>query len=378
MKLIHITTGDPDGIGLEVALKALSQIELVEGVHFVLWRSCHAPQDMFGLLDKGLKRVTLTNVDLLENAIAEAQKKMSSQHTGKHILWDLSLPETPALWVKTAGQFCLKNPDNEALVTGPLSKTQMQKEGFAERGHTPLLKKISQVRQVYMCFIGDSFNVVLLTGHLPLKKVEWNKEDLQQCIKLCLDFKEFLISRLTTDHRALSHFNFQSFSKSNFKSSDKATSLGQRAFLNWNLFNGIEGKKVGVLGFNPHAGEEGLLGSEEDGLKGILDQWKMQVEGPLVPDTAFFQENWSRFFMYICMYHDQGLIPFKMIHGRKSFQLSLGLPFMRVSVSHGTAKDIFRQNRGDFESMKRALLWPFLSGWTNGLNIMQNTVFHNR
>ena len=142
--------------------------------------------------------------------------------------------------------------------------------------------------------------------------MQWSEDSLDSCIKLCLDVHPYLV----------------------------------RA-----------DKKIGVLGLNPHAGEEGLLGDEDIALKKRLNKWEGLVEGPLVPDVAFFKENWPRFFMYICMYHDQGLIPFKMIHHRKSFQLSLGLPFMRVSVSHGTAKDIYGQNKADPESMKRALLW---------------------
>ena len=116
-------------------------------------------------------------------------------------------------------------------------------------------------------------------------------------------------------------------------------------------------KKLAVLGLNPHAGEEGLLGTEEHLIKQDLEKWKNKVEGPLVPDVAFLKKNRQKFFIYICLYHDQGLIPFKMIHERKSFQSSLGLPFIRTSVSHGTAKDIFGKNKAEAESMKQALLW---------------------
>ena len=306
MKLIHITTGDPDGIGLEVALKALNKIRRVKGVQFVLWRSNCAPKDMFHLLNKQFKIVTVKELKFLK----ELKK------TEENVLWDLALPEQPTQWVAQAGALCLKNPHAQALVTGPLSKTQMQKEGFKERGHTALLKKISKVPHVYMCFLGDDFNVTLLTGHTPLKKIQWSEKDLDHCIKLCLDVHPSLVRADQT---------------------------------------------IGVLGLNPHAGEEGLLGTEDIALKRALCKWMGLVEGPLIPDVAFFKENWTRFFMYICMYHDQGLIPFKMVHGRKSFQVSLGLPFMRVSVSHGTAKDIYGQNKADLASMRRAILWAIRS-----------------
>ena len=321
MRFIHITTGDLDGVGLEVALKALSKTGPIKGTQFVLWRPALAPKEMLPLLNKQFKQVTIKTTKLLHKSKTSSflnflklnhSALYNKYKTTSGVLWDLALLEQPTHYVLRAGHFCLKNPRKEVLLTGPLSKTQMQKEGFKERGHTGLLQKISGAPYVYMCFLGEYFNVTLLTGHIPLKKVAWSQESLNHCIKLCLNMKNHLLPLR---------------------------------------------KKIGVLGLNPHAGEAGLLGTEEITLKTTLNKWPNQVEGPLVPDTAFFKKNWPRFFMYICLYHDQGLIPFKMIHGQKSFQLSLGLPFTRVSVSHGTAKDIYGQNKADPESMAQALLW---------------------
>ena len=309
MKLIHITTGDPEGIGLEVALKALNELGPVKGVRFVLWRARSAKEDMLRLTGKHFRRLTtlLSSAKEVKNVLAGSKIAIVREN----VLCDMALPETPTRWVAEVAGLCRKNPKTESMVTGPLSKTQMQKEGFKERGHTGLLKKISGMPYVYMCFLGDCFNVALLTGHVPLKKVKWNGQSLNHCVRFCLNLKQSL---------------------------------------------DIKGEKVGVLGFNPHAGEGGLLGTEELALQEEIKKWP-DVEGPLVPDTAFFEANWKKYFMYICLYHDQGLIPFKMTHGRKSFQLSLGLPWTRVSVSHGTAKDRAGQNKADPESMKRALLW---------------------
>jgi len=237
-----------------------------------------------------------------------------ADRNGNVSLVDMALPPTPTQWVAKATQYCLKHKENNALVTGPLSKTQMQKEGFNERGHTDLLKQLSQTEHIFMSFLGSYFNVVLLTGHVPIKGINWNNEKLNKCIELCLKLKNKL-------------------------------PLSQQK------------KKIGILGFNPHAGEQGLLGDEEFLLKQVIKKWKDKVEGPLAPDVAFFRENWRIFSIYICLYHDQALIPFKMIHERKSLQLSLGLPFIRTSVSHGTAKDLFGKNNADMESMKQALLW---------------------
>ena len=311
MKKIHITTGDPDGIGLEVSLKALSLLGPKKNIQFVLWRSATAKKEILQVVDKCFNRTRINKTKLIKG---DYKKK-------ENILLDLADSPSPTQWVVNAAKQCLKNKTNEALVTGPLSKTQMNQEGFEEKGHTDLLKKLSHTRYVFMTFMGKSFNVTLLTGHAPLRKVKWSKSSLNKCIELCLNLKP---------HLPPSHQNK---------------------------------KRIGLPGFNPHAGEEGLLGTEEFSLKANIKKWKEFVEGPLVPDVAFLTENQKKYFIYICLYHDQALIPFKMTHQRKSFQLSLGLPFIRTSVSHGTGKDIFGKNKADPQSMKEALLWAVRSLW---------------
>ena len=300
MKKIHITTGE--GIGLEVSMKALLELGPQKDTQFILWRHSSADSNLLKLIDKVFKRTLVNNTEL------------DSIEKNNNILMDQALNSKPTEWVVAAAKRCLKDPEKERLVTGPLSKVQMQKDGFKEKGHTELLKKLSNTNAVFMCFLGRDFNVVLLTGHIPLKHVKWKPEDLEKCLDLSLKLK----SHLPPDQ---------------------------------------QNKKLAVLGFNPHAGEEGLLGEEEWGLKEVLEKRKKRVEGPLVPDVAFLKSNWKKFHTYICLYHDQALIPFKMQHGFQSLQLSLGLPFVRTSVSHGTAKDIFGENQASPESMKQALLW---------------------
>jgi len=114
------------------------------------------------------------------------------------------------------------------------------------------------------------------------------------------------------------------------------------------------------LGLNPHAGDSGLIGSFDDlVLKPILDRLRQEgflIEGPLVPDVAFLKTNWKKYLAYVACYHDQGLIPFKMIHGFESgVHLTLGLPFIRTSVDHGTAKDLFDLDHADDRSMREAI-----------------------
>ncbi len=308
MKQVHITTGDEDGIGLEVSLKALQQLPLSKGSHaqFVLWRK------------KKDKKECLLNNPLMDSIPLEviscrSIEQLHNIEKTKNTLIDMACHLSPTQWVIQAGQYCLSDPLETALVTAPLSKKQIQKDGFSERGHTELLKNLSQTPSVFMVFLGDHFNTALLTGHCALKEVSWTERQLSDCLNKC----QKLLS----------------------------------------LISHSEKKPLAVLGLNPHAGEDGLLGREELKMHECLKKHPYPVIGPLVPDTAFFKKNWKQFSIYICLYHDQALIPFKMVHERKSFQLSLGLPFMRTSVSHGTAKDIFNQGIADPESTKRALLW---------------------
>ena len=306
MNTIHITTGDIDGIGLEVSIKALEKIGPQKNTQFIIWRSSKTNPEVFTQLDTRFNRVSINEKTYFKSSYREKKE---------NTVLDITSFSTPTKWVVKAAKHCLSNHKKSGLVTGPLSKVQMQKEGFKERGHTQLLKKLSSTDHIFMTFLGEFFNVTLLTDHVPLKQVKWNEKKLNKCINLCLQIKHHHLPYPKKD------------------------------------------KKLALLALNPHAGEEGLLGTEEVSLKRILEKWKSHIEGPLVPDTAFFKENWKKYFVYICLYHDQALIPFKLIHERKSFQFSLGLPFIRTSVSHGTAKNIFGQNKADEESMKQALLW---------------------
>jgi 4-hydroxythreonine-4-phosphate dehydrogenase len=119
-------------------------------------------------------------------------------------------------------------------------------------------------------------------------------------------------------------------------------------------------RKVGVLGINPHAGEIKNLGFEERNIisPAIHEAQSLghPVDGPLVPDVAFQNPNYKKYPLFIAMYHDQGLIPFKMLHKKNhGVQISLNTPFVRVSVDHGTAKDIFGKNKADPTSMISAI-----------------------
>lgn len=152
--------------------------------------------------------------------------------------------------------------------------------GLRGIGHTDILKSEAKAKIVHMAFLGDKFNVLLATGHLPLKSV----------------------------------------AKTSVKSLTAAISAANS--VRTRLSPTLARKPLALIGLNPHAGENGLIGNEESLIfaKALRHARKkgLRISGPLVPDAAFLKENWNKFSLFISPYHDQGLIPFKMIHGRDS------------------------------------------------------------
>lgn len=293
---IAVTTGDIDGIGLEVTLKALLLLRSKSTSKYFIYRNKETPLSLRQLERKVLRNIHHKNLEFLYR------------------------DTPPPYWVQEAAHACI-NGEYHALATAPLSKEIIKSSGVEGIGHTDILKKCSNSTQVNMAFLGTKFNVLLATGHLPLKEVS-----------SAISIKS-LCSALIAANRL-------------------------RSFLPTK----ISRKPIALLGLNPHAGEGGIIGLEEITIfKSVLKQMnnkKIPVVGPLVPDAAFLQNNWSQFSLFVCPYHDQGLIPFKMIHGRESgVHISVGLPFVRTSVDHGTAKDIFGKNCADPRSMLEALIW---------------------
>lgn len=297
MRRLLITTGDPDGVGSEVTAKALKAIGPRKGYQFVIFRSRLCPPNHLRMLDSRFSRLEISNESLLPRS-GDAQT-----------LIEIVSDEAPARWVEAAATLCLKKKA-AGLVTGPMSKTGIRDAGLSDHGHTEILSRVTKRKFVYMAFHGRKFNVVLLTDHIPLMRV-----------------RRELTSRRIAE--------------------------GLRAAMTLRRLVGSK-QPVALLGLNPHAGEEGMLGDDASMFSGVLRS--KLVRGPLVPDVAFLPENWKRFSVFVCPYHDQGLIPFKLVHGfDEGVHLTLGLPFVRTSVDHGTAKDIFGLNRARAGSMIEAI-----------------------
>jgi 4-hydroxythreonine-4-phosphate dehydrogenase len=311
-KIVHIaiTTGDADGIGTEVTAKALLKIGPVPNVFFYLWRSPKCPKAHLAMIDRKFKRIT----------VSTWPEALKANRTSSKQIVDICSNLPPPMWVETTAQSSYFG-HIDAMATAPLSKTAIAECGMKDIGHTDILARICKEKHLYQAFVGAKFHVVLASAHLPLDKVvkSVTTENLERAVLAAEQLRRWL-------------------PKKNQK------------------------RPVALLGLNPHAGEDGLIGSEEQNIhKPLVEKLiatGVNLVGPLVPDAAFFKENWDKFSVYVANYHDQGLIPFKMIHGQESgLHITLGLPFVRTSVDHGTAKNIFGRNKANPASMRLAIEW---------------------
>lgn len=310
---IALTCGDTDGIGFEVATKALfalsSQVSNSKTVFF-LFRSAHADQnqkEFLSLLDRKFVRLTFNSLD---QALLFVGSLNHRNQLPKNVLIDLSLKTSPAEWVLQASLAC-QNQLLDSLVTGPLSKKLTVRLKGRPIGHTGIFRQLYPKNPMHMAFIGNDFNVMLATDHISLSAVE------------------------------------KELSSKNFKFALLAAEKLQGLLKNK--------KKIAVIGLNPHAGESGLIGRFENKMIRYLKSSKF--EGFLSPDAAFLKRNLNQYSLFLALYHDQGLIPFKMHHGQDSgVHVTMGLPFIRTSVDHGTANDIFNRNIANPQSMIEAIL----------------------
>jgi 4-hydroxythreonine-4-phosphate dehydrogenase len=206
----------------------------------------------------------------------------------------------------------------DAITTCPINKQAINAAGHPFSGHTELLAHLVQASFVAMMFLGSRWKVVLVTTHLPLKE----------------------ISKWITSNRILSTI--------------RMTDEGLKKYF------GIPHPKIAILGLNPHCGEEGLLGEEEkmeiEPAITVARSQGLKVEGPFPADSFFDLSRDHAFDAVIAMYHDQGLIPIKMFDFKEAVNFTLGLPFIRTSVGHGTAYDIAGRGLADPTNFIKALL----------------------
>lgn len=291
MSKIYITTGDPNGIGAEITIKALQKLDLSKDKISLITN--RRVLDYYGTIDKDYEIIEIPyDSDILPGKVTKEAGEFSF------------------LSVKKACEV-----EAKAIVTAPVAKNALYLAGHNFNGQTEILQKyLAHDNQLAeMLFVAGNFRVLLLTRHVALKDIVLTKDIVVEKI---LNLKEFFVKKL-----------------------------------------GIKEPKFALCGFNPHAGEDGILGREEiDILIPAVNELKskgVNITNPLPADTLFIKA--LDYDCCIANYHDQGLIPIKTVAGDKTVNMTIGLDIIRTSPGHGTAFDIAGKNIADETGMIEAI-----------------------
>lgn len=323
LPLIGVTMGDPSGIGPEIIVKAMSRQEVknfcrpvVLGDRNVL--SSAILESPFEECRKMEIRV-ISNLDETEaragiiDLIPVSDLKKGTFEPAKPCLEG---GEAMVQYILRAVEMA-KNGDIDAVVTCPISKILMQKSGYRFEGHTQLISHLTGSNEYVMMLAGERLRVVLVTIHCGLKEVPHllTSEMIRKTIRI-------------------------------------TTMALEKDF-------GMANPRLAVAALNPHAGESCLFGSEERDIIvpaiEIAGKDGYHVEGPFPADTLFYRAVSGEYDAVVCMYHDQGLIPLKLLHFSDAVNVTLGLPIIRTSVDHGTAYDIAGAGKADPSSLCAAI-----------------------
>ena len=303
MSKIAITTGDPNGIGAEITIKALKKLNL--------------PPDSVVLISN--KKILDFYEDLSHSELVSESLLISKKYEIIEIPYNSDI--VPGQVTKEAGEFSFQSVKKaceirpKALVTAPVAKNALYLAGHQFNGQTEILQKYlaHDGQLAEMLFVAGHFRVLLLTRHVALKNIMLTKD---MVVEKILNLKEFFVK----------HF-------------------------------GIISPKFALCGFNPHAGEDGILGREEiDILIPAVEELRsrgVNVTNPLPADTLFIKA--LDYDCCIANYHDQGLIPIKTVAGDKTVNMTIGLDIIRTSPGHGTAFDIAGKNIADETGMIEAI-----------------------
>ncbi|MCQ2973713.1 MAG: 4-hydroxythreonine-4-phosphate dehydrogenase PdxA [Bacteroidales bacterium] len=324
--VIGITHGDINGISYEIIFKALSDACLYDNCTIVIYGSPKvAAYHRKALNSNG---IIFTNAhdatELTPNKINMINVSDDNVRVelGKSTV---IAGENSANALKVAVED-LKNGLIDILITAPINKNNVNEAGFNFPGHTEFLAESFDAKEHLMFMISDELKIGVVTGHVPIKDVSKN---------ISIDK---IVSKLRIINNSL---------KDDFV---------------------IRRPKIAVLGLNPHSGDNGVIGTEENDI--IIPAINKAEEegiicfGPYPADGFFASGSYKKFDAVLAMYHDQGLIPFKIIAGNKGVNYTAGLPFVRTSPDHGTAYDIAGKNIADETSMREAI-YAGIQIWQN-------------
>ncbi|CAG5068891.1 D-threonate 4-phosphate dehydrogenase [Dyadobacter sp. CECT 9623] len=316
--VIGITIGDYNGIGPEVILKALEGNQLAKLCTPVIYGSLKVLNQYRNLLDMkewalhGIQKVDQVNPKLT-NVITCWQDNQTEAQPGQ-VTAEAGQGSLAAL--KRAVED-LKEGRIHALVTGPINKDNIQSEEFKFPGHTEFLAQAFEKEDALMFMVAGELRVGVLTGHIPLDKVK---------------------SQITAE---------------------KLTAKIEQILQSLKGDFGIKKPKLAVLGLNPHAGENGLLGTEEqEVIQPVIKAFKEKgnlVVGPFPADGFFAAGTYKQYDAVLAMYHDQGLIPFKTLAFNEGVNFTAGLSAVRTSPDHGTAYNIAGKNLAEPGSLLQAI-----------------------
>ncbi|MCX6273074.1 MAG: 4-hydroxythreonine-4-phosphate dehydrogenase PdxA [Bacteroidetes bacterium] len=315
--VIGITHGDINGINYEILMKALMDQRMIEMFTPVVY-GCSKVASYY--------RKVLNINEFSFNII----KKADQVHHRKANMVNLLEQEVKidvGLSTPVAGELALLSLEAavkdlkagliDALVTAPINKMNLQSPGFHFPGHTEYLADKFQADSALMLMVTSSLRIGVVTGHIPLKDVASSLST------------DLILKKLTILNRSLK-FDF-----------------------------GIRRPKIALLGLNPHAGEEGLLGEEENRI--ILPAIEKAKEsgilafGPFPADGFFGFDEYLKYDGVLAMYHDQGLIPFKVLSYHEGVNFTAGLPYVRTSPAHGTAYELAGKDVASPDSLRQAL-----------------------
>lgn len=310
-----VTIGDPAGIGPEVTVKAIAKLPKEKARRLVIIGDAKYVESA---LKKASLKVTLKPFDpeslppLGSVALYDSLTGITRIKQGKVSAESGSVS---VKYIETAVKLCMEGKLS-GLVTAPINKKSLSLAGIGYPGHTELLADLTKTKNFAMMLVSPAMKVALLTTHLPLSKAAGKVK------KEAVAEKIIMLGRLMKSK-----------------------------------------KPIGVCGLNPHASDGSVFGNEEE--KEIIPAIKLakkrgiKVEGPLPADTIFAPQVRDRFGAILAMYHDQGLVAIKAVSFGNCANVTLGLPFIRTSVDHGTAMDIVGKGKADPSSMIYAINTAF-------------------
>ena len=311
---IALTMGDPAGIGPEIAVRVASDPQFANLAEIILYGSPH-------IIDEALR---FANTADHSHDIPENLQSFSIKPTGDIKFEEIIVGKTNAKCGTEARNAVIEATNDalagkvDAIVTSPMNKASVNLAGIPFTGHTELIAELCGVNkgEFVMMQSADALRIVFVTTHIPISEV----------------------ADAITEERII-----------------RVTHLLKDAINS----EGIETPKIAIAAINPHAGEDGFMGHEDEEITkpaiAKLISEGIDIEGPFPPDTLFIQETLDKFDGIVSMYHDQGHIPFKMLAFDRGVNSTLGLPIIRTSVDHGTAFNIAWKRHADTGSLNAAI-----------------------